>query len=600
MKRFLIILFALCFASIHAQTDKRLKGLDTELNQILEVTKAPGFAVAVVEGDKIIYSKGFGYRDYENKVPADANTLFAIGSSSKAFTSAILGKLRADDKLSFDDSPRKYIPELEFYNDNLNNNIIIKDLMRHSTGIPRHDGAWYFFPSHDKDSLVQRIKYHEPFTGLRQQWYYNNFMFLTQGVIAEKITGNSWEDNLEELFFKPLGMNRTNSNIKAMKNASNAAFGYQLKNDTEISKMDYYDIAGMSPAGAINSSVNDMSKWIMLWLNKGKYNDEQLLPESYIQEAMGSQMVVSSGVPNKELPGLHFANYGYGWFIHSYKGHYVVEHGGNIDGFSANVALYPTDNMGIVVLANQNGSSVPNLVRNTVADYVLKLKKTGWANKHKEDLEKAKKAQEEAKDNTESAQVKNTRPSHSLQEYTGNYEHKGYGAVTINTQNDSLFTVLNKKRQFIHHYHYDTFELIDVVNGKVDTTSYGQALKITFSTSTTGDIEGLEVAIEPTVDPIFFKRTPLTLDVDSSALEQYAGDYELSSVTVKFFVKDGEKLYLFVPGQPEYELLPTGKHIFVPKGLDGFKVEFVENDSGDFIEAKLFQPNGTFTVKRKE
>ena len=217
----LLTLSFLTIFSINAQ-DKRLKNVEKELNKILEITNTAGFAVAVVEGDKIIYAKGFGYSDYENKTPADANTLFAIGSSTKAFTSSILGLLRADDKLSFDDSPRQYIPELEFYNDNMNNNIIIKDLMRHSTGLPRHDGSWYFFPSHDKDSLLMRLKHHEPFTGIRQQWFYNNFGFLAQGVIAEHITGKSWEDNLKDYFFTPLEMTRTNSTIAEMKSVRNA------------------------------------------------------------------------------------------------------------------------------------------------------------------------------------------------------------------------------------------------------------------------------------------------------------------------------------------------------------------------------------------
>jgi CubicO group peptidase (beta-lactamase class C family) len=600
MKRFLLILIALCFATSFSQTDKRLKGLESELNKILEITNAAGFSVAVVEGNTIIYNKGFGYRDYENKIPADANTLFAIGSSTKAFTSAILGKLRADDKLSFDDNPIQYIPELEFYNDNLNNNIIIKDLMRHSTGIPRHDGAWYFFPSHSKDSLLKRIKHHEPFTGLRQQWYYNNFMFLTQGVIAEKITGKSWEDNVDAMFFKPLGMDRSNLDINSMKSASNASLGYELKNDTEISKMDYYDIAGMSPAGSINSSANDMAKWIQLWLNKGKYNDKQLLPENYIQEATSSQMVVASGTPNKELPDLHFVNYGYGWFMRSYKGHYLVEHGGNIDGFSANVALFPSDSLGIVVLANQNGSAVPNLVRNTVADFVLKLKTTGWANRHKENLEKAKKEQEETKESSESSQIENTKPSHIKQDYTGSYANKGYGELSIKVENDSLFTELNKDRQYLHHYHYDTFELIDVIEGKVDTIKYGQSLKATFTSSESGDIAGLKIAIEPTIDPIFFKRSPNTIEVGANTLKKYAGDYEISGTIIKFFIKNKNTLHLSVPGQPEYELLSTEKNKFVFKALDGFKVEFTEEADGSVKEAKMVQPNGTFIVKRKE
>ena len=141
--RILSLALILIATGLYAQTDKRLKGIEKKFNAILESTKAPGFAVAIVEGDKIIYAKGFGYADYENKVAADANTLFALGSSTKAFTSSLLGLLREDDKISFNDNPRKHIPELEFYNDEMNNGIIIKDLMRHTTGLPRHDGAWY-------------------------------------------------------------------------------------------------------------------------------------------------------------------------------------------------------------------------------------------------------------------------------------------------------------------------------------------------------------------------------------------------------------------------------------------------------------------------
>ena len=286
MKKLFLLVFSICFITpVLSQTDKRLKNIDKELNKILEATNAAGFAVAVVEGDKIVYAKGFGYRDVENKIPADANTLFAIGSSTKAFTSAVLGQLRADDKLSFNDSPRKHIPELEFFNDNMNNNIIIKDLMSHRTGLPRHDYSWYLFPTNDRASLMKRVKHQEPFTGIRQQWYYNNFMFLAQGVIAEKITGKSWEDNIRERFIKPLGMSRSNVTIDEMKTASNTAYGYETKKDNSNSKMDYYDIAAMAPAGSINSSVNDMSRWLVTWINKGKFNDEVIIPETYVNEA---------------------------------------------------------------------------------------------------------------------------------------------------------------------------------------------------------------------------------------------------------------------------------------------------------------------------
>ena len=238
MKRLtLLLLFSAFTLNSFAQKqkpDNRFEGLDSELNKVLETWNAAGFAVAVVEKDKIIYSKGFGYKDYENKIPVTPNTLFAIGSSSKAFTSGLLGVLREEGKLSFDDSPIKHIPELRFYNSEMNNLITIKDIMTHRTGLPRHDLSWYFFTTQSRDSLMQRIQYQEPFAKVRAQWYYNNFMFLTQGVIAERITGKSWEENLQEKFFDPLEMKTSNAVIDGLKNGKDASFGYEVKNDSII------------------------------------------------------------------------------------------------------------------------------------------------------------------------------------------------------------------------------------------------------------------------------------------------------------------------------------------------------------------------------
>lgn len=593
------LLTIISISSVFAQKDGRLKGLEKELNDILEATQAPGFAVAIVEGKKIIYAKGFGYRDYENKIPADANTLYAIGSSSKAFTSSILGQLRQEDKISFEESPIKYVPDLKFYNDEMNNGIIIKDLMSHRTGLPRHDYSWYFFPTNNKDSLLLRVEHQEPFIGVRHKWYYNNFMFLAQGVIAERITGKSWEENIKERFFEPLGMSRSNVSIDELEKSSNAAIGYELKKDSVISSMDYYNIAGMSPAGSINSSVNDMANWLITWINKGKFNDQQILPQAYVDEAISSQMVISGALPDKEFPDVHLSNYGYAWFISSYRGHYRVEHGGNIDGFSANVAFFPSDSIGVVVLTNQNGSAVPGLVRNTVADRMLKTQKTDWAKRFTERKLKAKKEKEEAKSESASSKIENTKPSHILQNYTGKYSNPGYGEFNITNQNDSLFANFKLKTFYLRHVHYDVFEPFEATKTGIDTTDSG-SLRLNFNTNDGGEISLVKIKMEGALDhPIEFKHKPNIIDVDIATLERYVGDYELSGTTIKVYIKNKSKLYLFVSGQPEYELLATDKHKFSFKTLEDFKVEFVESDDKSINEIVLIQPNGTFKVTRK-
>lgn len=600
MKSFLtfsLIFFSLfTFSQSKKETiDKRLVGMDAELQKVLETWKAPGFAVAVIEKNKIVYAKGFGYRDYENKIPVTPNTLFAIGSCTKAFTASILGMLREENKIDFNESPSKYLPELKFFNEEMNSAIIVKDLMSHRTGLPRHDYSWYLFPTESTDSLIQRIAYQEPFTGVREKWYYNNFMFLTQGSIAEKLTGKSWAENVSERIFKPLGMNRSNFSIDELNKQQDKAFGYQLEKETTIKKMDYYNIAAMSPAGSINSSVNEMANWVKTWINGGKFNGKELLPAAYVNEAMSSQMIVSPGLPEKEHTDVHLSNYGYGWFLASYKGHYRVEHGGNIDGFSASTSFFPSDSLGIIVLVNQNGSAVPGVVRNIISDRMLRVSISDWNKELKGRRDKALKEQEEAQKTKSSSKVKGTKPSHIMQEFSGKYFNPAYGTFNLVVERDSLFAKFKLTKLWLRHYHYDVFESFEAKT-KVDTTETSQLL-LNFSTNEGGEISKVTIKIEPALEPIEFKRTPIKIDVDKAVLEKYVGDYELGGMIAKFYLKGGETLFLFVPGQPEYELIATGKDKFSIKSLEGFKIEFVGDKT--ITDAMFIQPNGTFKGKKK-
>ncbi|HCC70414.1 MAG TPA: penicillin-binding protein [Bacteroidales bacterium] len=594
----LLLLSAVASSAIAQKTDKRLKKIEKELEEVLETFKAPGFAVAVVEKDKILYSKGFGYSDYDNKIPADANTLFAIGSCTKAFTTSLIGMLEKEDKLSLDKSPSEYIPGFKFSTDEMNNGITIKDLMSHSTGLPRHDFSWYFFPGESKKSLLLRVAYQKPFTGVREQWYYNNFMFLAQGVIIEELTDRSWEENVREKIFKPLGMTRSNLSIDELEKSENAALGYRLKDSTSIEKMDYYRIAKMSPAGSINSSVNEMSKWVITWINGGKYQDREIIPGGFVTQAISSHKVVLSALPDKDRPDLHLSNYGYGWFISSYKGHYRVEHGGNIDGFSASTCLFPADSIGIIVLANQNASVVPGVVCNIVSDRMLGVRKDNWTAIQKKQIDDARKAQKEAQESPETVRKTGTVPSHDLKEYTGSYENEGYGSFELALSNDSLYAILPLNKYWLKHFHYNVFEPFEVSENGIDTTAQIQ-LKFNFTTGNNGDISGLNIKMEPMLDPLFFKRTPEIVDLDKETLELYAGEYDLAGTPIKVYLKGEDKLYVFVPGQPEYELISIGDDKFNIKVLDGFSVQFVKEDS-EITGLKFIQPNGVFKAKKKQ
>jgi CubicO group peptidase (beta-lactamase class C family) len=595
----ILVLSLMAFAQKKPSLDTRLAGIDAKLEALLAEWKVAGFAVAVVEKNKVVYAKGFGYRDLENKKPATANTLFAIGSCSKAFTSALLGQLRQDKKLAFSDKPGQYIPGLKFFSDDLDEDLTISDLMCHRTGLPRHDFAWYFFNTNSRDTLIQKLQYQEPSAGVRQRYQYNNFMFMLQGVITEKITGKSWEDNIREKFFNPLSMTTSNLSMLEMEKSAEPSLGYEVKNNKEIKKLDYFHIRGMAPAGSINSSVNEMANWMKLWIYGGKYNGKELLPAAYVTEAMSAQMVASAGLPTQEHPDVQFNSYGYGWGLNSYKGHYRVSHGGNIDGFSASTTIFPSDSIGIVVLVNQNRSTLPAIVRNIMADRMLKLSQTDWSKELKTELDKNLKLQTDANAKASANEKKGTKPSRLLEQFEGQYSHPGYGTFRMFVKRDSLFGTSGLQTFWMRHVHYDVFQpfMLDRLN-KIDTAEKNE-MRFNFRTGLDGELEAVSISgMEPNVKPLEFVAKPSVKAIKPEDLKKYVGDYELAGAITKVFIKGESSLILFVPGQPEYDLQYLGGHKFGIKVHSGYKIEFEETE-GTITGVAFIQPNGTFKAKKK-
>jgi CubicO group peptidase (beta-lactamase class C family) len=600
-----IITLLLCIVSFQAisqksapvNDDPRFKGLDTAFQHVLKTWHAAGFAVAIIEKNKVVYAKGFGYRDIAGKLPVTANTLFAIGSCSKAFTAALIGKLQQEGKLDIDKPVTNYLPSLKFYNDAMNNTITLRDMMSHRTGLPRHDLSWYFFNSPSTDSLIQRVQYMEPTFGVRQRWQYNNFMFAAQGDVVEKLTGKSWEENIREKFFIPLGMTRSDVSIPEMEKTEDAAIGYGVRKDTIIKKLEYYHINGMAPAGAINSSVNDMAKWVTAWINDGKYNGKEIIPAPHRDGAISSQSIIDAALPGKEKPDVFFANYGFGWFLSSYKGHYRVEHGGNIDGFSASTCFFPSDSVGVVVLTNQDGSAVPGIIRNLVADRMLNLKYFDWNGDQKKAADKGKEERDKLKKETKPV-TKHSPATHGLGDFAGNYQNPGYGTLKIRLVKDSLLAKTFNNTIWLRHNTYDIFDVFDKdLKDGVDT-SENSNLKIQFQMDLAGDINGFTALLEDGLKPILFTKQVLAKPVTANELQKYVGEYELAGIVAKVYLKE-KILYLFVPGQPEYETIPIGNDKFSIKNLSGYYLQFGPPGEAKITEATFIQPNGSFKAKKK-
>src|SRR6185369_3127516 len=346
-------------------TDPRLQGLDTFAMKVLKDRYAPGVSVAVVEKNKIIYTGGFGYRDYEKRLPVTENTLFAIGSCTKAFTASMIGMLQNEGKIDIDKPVRNYLPELKFYNEYTNDHATLRDMMCHRTGLPRHDFSWYGSTA-SRNELLARIQYLEPSAELREKYQYNNFMFMAQGVLIEKITGKSWEENVRERILKPLGMNNTDLSVIDMEKSPDRSLAYTIKNDTIVDAIPYRHIDAIAPAGAINSCSKDMANWLLTWINNGKFNGKEIIPPSFRSQAINVQMATGGTAPGPEHPDIYFSGYGFAWGMSSYRGHYRVEHSGGIDGFITLTSFFPSDSIGIFVVSSQ--TAVSTIIRNFIAD----------------------------------------------------------------------------------------------------------------------------------------------------------------------------------------------------------------------------------------
>ena len=594
MKKLFPVLFLILISThfTHAQ-DKRLAGIDTAILRILTEFNAVGVTVAVVEKNNVLLAKGYGYKDLDNKKSVTPQTLFQIGSCSKAFTTTLLGMLMDEKLLDFDKPVHEYLPELKFKDDNLNKNVTTRDMMTHRTGLPRHDLAWYLRPKTSRAELLKAVSQFEASAGLRETWQYNNFMYMAQGVLAEKLTQKSWEKLLQERIFTPLSMNGSKYTTADMLKADDYSLPYNYDDEKKkIKKLDYYHFSGMEPAGSIASNAKDMSEWLKTWINVGKYNGKEIFSATFYNQAIKPQMAMA-GSPDKRDLNMFIHGYGLGWMIKTYKGHHQVEHGGNIDGFSTTTCFYPNDSIGIFVSVNQNGSAVQGVIRTWISDRLLNLEKTDWVliNKPKKDDKKDDKKEEKQAD---LSQKKGTQPSHKMEEYVGNYKNEGYGTITIFKNDTALFTILGKDTARLQHFHYDVFKLVST---KLEDLDEG-GMKIRFNLNYDGDIVSLDSKLEQALkNEIVFSKDAPQIKLMAADLKKYEGEYTISGATVKIFEKS-DALHMTVPGQPEYELTPSKTDEFKLKGLEGYAVRF-DVKEGKATAAYSIQPNGTFKMSKK-
>lgn len=570
-----------------AEARGTLEDLDAIITAALKDWQTPGLGLAVVKDGQIVLCEGYGQRDVENRLPVTAQTLFAIGSSTKAFTTYAMGLLVDEGKLDWDEPVREYLPEFALYDEYASLHITPRDLVTHRSGLPRHDLVWYGNRSFDRADLVARLRYLEPNKELRQQWQYNNLMFCTAGYLVGRLRESTWEDAVATGIFGPLGMDRSNTSVLVSQADPDHARPYRLKDD-ELQQVAFRNLDAMGPAGSINSCADDLAGWLLANLGKAG-PDAGGLQKGTLQELQTPQMVIP-GMPREDF--VTPRSYGMGWFIDTWRGRYRLEHGGNIDGFTAAVWLFPRDGLGIAALSNRDGDALPDLIAATVTDRMLGLEPMDHLGTAGARRDQVKAVVKESTENKDRFRNKDAKPSRQAEAFAGRFSNPGYGVVEFTAGKQELTMLYNGMTMPLEHWQYDVYSVKPSEDAVIP-----EDLKVVFRGDVSGAISTVEIGFELLVDPIVFERMPSARLQDPEFLDRLTGRYELPPQVVTI-VRKNDRLEAVLPGQPVLKLDPSGEDTFNLSGLSGFSLRFTVGADGPATEAIFIQPNGVFVARR--
>ena len=584
------MLSALAVRAQETDVTKKLEGFDAYMEQILKDWNTPGIGVGIVVNDKLVFAKGYGYRDYEKKLPFTPTTLCQIASNSKLFTAVAAGMLVEQGKLTWDNPVRDAVPTIQFYNDQLNNNVTLRDMLSHRTGVTRHDLIWFKSPFTRKQ-LFEKLKYLEPQQPMRQTFLYNNLMFSAVGYIVELKSGKTWEQYVRENIFQPLDMPTSTYTISDMLKHPDHGVPYREKRDSfELYMIPYYeDTEGVAPAGAIISNIDELSHWLIALMNDGKYNGKQVLPPNVLKATMQPAI----GLPNALGEALGYwellnPDYGMGRQTASYRGRLLTFHGGDLPGFHSQVSFLPNDKIGVIVFViGDHAAPLYNVVSYNVYERLLGMDETPWSERRLKIRLANKKAGTEARAKAGSDRVPDTKPSHALADYAAEYENPAYGIVKIGLKTDRLDFTFHEFQFPLSHFHYDRFDT-------PDDEQYGK-FSVNFRTNPQGDIGEAMMSLDEA--EVVFTRKPAALD--PKLLEKLQGTY-LTPAKVKFEVlyQPGTGLSLVFPGGAPQRLIQVkGLQFRTPQSADTIYEFVLEN--GQVKALRERDPSSEFTYPRQ-
>jgi CubicO group peptidase (beta-lactamase class C family) len=460
--------------------------LNEYIRNAAEQYEIPGLAIGIIKNDEVVLLEGYGVANTKSNKKVDKSTIFAIASCSKAFTAACLAILVDEGKIEWGDRVIDHYPSFQLHDPYITREMQIKDLLCHRAGYQTFDGdlLWYG-TDYSSEEVMSRIRFREHKYSFRERFGYSNVMYIAAGEVIREVTGKTWDEFVTEKILLPLEMENTSTTNKEFNEKMNIAWPH-----LDGEPMDFIDYDNCGPAASINTSAEELLLWTRLMLNKGMWGDSSIFSEKEYYNLVRPQTNLNAGRAIT-VQGTHFSAYGLGWSMKDYNGRKVIDHGGGLPGFHSRVVFVPEENLGYVILANELSLLIPALEKDLL-DFHLN-DSLGWADKYfpykKMQKDRESKKWEELEEN----RAENTRPSQSLESYTGIFEDKMYGKAEIRIEGEQLYLVMLPTADLLQgkmsHWHFDTFRI------KVKDPFLPEGF-VSFQIDETGDVEGFTINIE--------------------------------------------------------------------------------------------------------
>ena len=438
--------------------------IDQWVARAMRTFEVPGLALAIVKDDEVVLAKGYGVRKLGESTPVDARTLFGIASNTKAFTATALGLLVEEGKLEWDAPVIRYLPAFALWDPFVTRELTVRDLLVHRSGLGLGAGDLLWWPesTYDRKEIARRLRYIQPATSFRTAYAYDNVLYLIAGELIESTSGRSWEDFITTRILARVGMTGSNVRHSAAAAGGNVATPHAPV-DGKVRAIRPFESDNTNPAGGINSSAEDMAKWLRVQLSGGKLADgSRLFSERTARQLTSIVTPIPIGDPPPELPSLkaNFRGYALGFDIRDYRGHKVVMHTGGLPGYVSRVAMIPDLNVGVAVLTNQESGEAFDSIAFRVLDHYLGAPAFDWIDGFTRTRARMTAAVAQAEGQRAASRDAGSRPSLPLAQSAGTYHDVWYGDVTIADEGGKLvmrFSHTPALTGELEHWQHDTF-----------------------------------------------------------------------------------------------------------------------------------------------